>query len=121
MCKQESPNSRKGSVRSSVEETALAVESLLAAADARVNPEGLAFSGATPADEVARAIARGLAWLVSAVEENRHQEASPIGFYFAKLWYYERLYPVTFIASALGRAVGPFASPTLRKPEYAHR
>ena len=28
---------------------------------------------------------------------------APIGFYFAKLWYYERLYPLIFATGALGR------------------
>ncbi len=74
---------------SSVEETALAVEALLAAPD----------------DTFQRAITKGLAWLVEAVENDQHLESSPIGFYFAKLWYHERLYPLTFTVSALGRAL----------------
>jgi squalene-hopene/tetraprenyl-beta-curcumene cyclase len=74
----------------SVEETALAVEGLLSA---KHDPS------------VQQAISQGVAWLVEAVETNRHREAAPIGFYFAKLWYYERLYPLIFTASALGRAV----------------
>lgn len=115
-------NSPKKAKRvSSVEETALAVESLLSAADALVTPDGLASSGDEPAREIGQAIGRGLTWLATAVEENRHQETSPIGFYFAKLWYYEELYPLTFTASALGRAVGPFASPTERQAQLAHR
>jgi squalene-hopene/tetraprenyl-beta-curcumene cyclase len=32
-------------------------------------------------------------------------EPSPIGFYFAKLWYYERLYPRIFTVAALKRQV----------------
>ncbi|HEX7446722.1 MAG TPA: prenyltransferase/squalene oxidase repeat-containing protein [Pirellulales bacterium] len=76
--------------RSSVEETALAVEALLC-------------GPATPEEQ--RAIERGLAWLVEAVESGRWLESSPIGFYFAKLWYYEALYPLIFTVAALGRAV----------------
>ena len=75
---------------SSVEETALAVEALI--------------SGGRRAS-LQPAIKKGLYWLVTAVLENRHQESSPIGFYFAKLWYYERLYPLVFTAAALGSAV----------------
>ena len=75
---------------SSVEETALAVEALI--------------SGGSRAS-LQPAIKKGLHWLVTAVLENRHQESSPIGFYFAKLWYYERLYPLVFTAAALGSAV----------------
>jgi squalene-hopene/tetraprenyl-beta-curcumene cyclase len=70
---------------SSIEETALAVESLLGS------------------NEVA-AIKAGVAWLLSAAERRAWSEPSPIGFYFAKLWYFERLYPLVFIVSALGAA-----------------
>jgi squalene-hopene/tetraprenyl-beta-curcumene cyclase len=48
---------------------------------------------------------RGVAWLVEAVESGRFRDASPIGFYFAKLWYFEKLYPIIFTVAALGRAV----------------
>ncbi len=75
---------------SSVEETALAVESLAQAQQ----------------DDASRAaLDRGVDWLLDAVENDRHREASPIGFYFAKLWYYEKLYPLIFTVSALGRAL----------------
>jgi len=75
---------------STVEETSLAVEALLSAdSQSRLQP----------------AIVEGVSWLVRAVESGRHRETSPIGFYFAKLWYYERLYPLIFTVSALGRAV----------------
>ncbi len=74
---------------SSVEETALAVEVLLGGiADAK--RQG--------------AVMRGLTWLIEAVEQGRLQQPTPIGFYFAKLWYYEKLYPMIFTVAALGRA-----------------
>lgn len=79
-----------GAWRSSVEETGVAVEALLAH---ETGPE------------VRAAVDRGLRWLVESVQSGRYREPSPIGFYFAKLWYYERLYPLIFCASALGRAV----------------
>ena len=50
------------------------------------------------------AVNKGLCWLVEQVEAGRLQQPTPIGFYFAKLWYYERLYPVIFSVAALGRA-----------------
>ena len=50
------------------------------------------------------AVARGVAWLVDAVESGRFRDPSPIGFYFAKLWYFEKLYPLIFIVGALGKA-----------------
>jgi squalene-hopene/tetraprenyl-beta-curcumene cyclase len=76
--------------KSSVEETALALEAVLA------------DDGCHGLQVVSE---RGLKWLVAAVESGRHGESSPIGFYFAKLWYYETLYPLIFTAAALGRAV----------------
>ena len=79
-----------GSWGNSVEETAVVVEALSMFADRA---------------EVAETYHRGLNWLVEAVESDRFLEASPIGLYFAKLWYYEDLYPINFTASALQRAV----------------
>ncbi len=87
---------------SSVEETALAVEALVREA-------------ASPQER--QAIERGVAWLVEAVESGRWQESSPIGFYFAKLWYYETLYPLIFTVAALGRAV---ARPADSQPQAHH-
>ena len=72
---------------SSVEETALAVEVLLDAGPS--------------ADD---AVNGGLAWIVERVEHGGLYEPTPIGFYFAKLWYFEKLYPIIFTVAALGRA-----------------
>jgi hypothetical protein len=52
-----------------------------------------------------QAARRGLDWLLAAVETNNATRCSPIGFYFAKLWYYEKLYPTIFTVSALGQAM----------------
>jgi squalene-hopene/tetraprenyl-beta-curcumene cyclase len=76
------------SMVSSVEETALAVEALAA----------IPFR-----PEVDAPLRQGLDWLIRSVETRRHIVPAPIGFYFAKLWYYERLYPLEFTVSALGR------------------
>jgi squalene-hopene/tetraprenyl-beta-curcumene cyclase len=82
----------------SVEETALAVEALL------------------PLSEMnqlySRAVRNGLKWLVDAVEQGRHKRPSPIGFYFAKLWYHERLYPLAFATSAMREAARYVAGQT---------
>jgi squalene-hopene/tetraprenyl-beta-curcumene cyclase len=75
---------------SSVEETAVATEALLAC-----DHHGVHHA----------ALSRGLQWLVEAVLAGRHRDCSPIGFYFAKLWYYEKLYPMIFTVAALGRAI----------------
>jgi squalene-hopene/tetraprenyl-beta-curcumene cyclase len=47
---------------------------------------------------------RGLAWLIEQVEHGRLSEPTPIGFYFARLWYFEKMYPIVFTVAALGRA-----------------
>jgi squalene-hopene/tetraprenyl-beta-curcumene cyclase len=76
--------------QSSVEETALVVEALLAAYER---------------PKVRNAVDQGLLWLVEKVESGGFRRPSPIGFYFAKLWYYERLYPIIFTVGALRAAV----------------
>jgi squalene-hopene/tetraprenyl-beta-curcumene cyclase len=72
----------------SVEETALALEAL---APRAANAAG---GGDT--------VRRGAEWLLERVEEGE-LEAAPIGFYFASLWYSERLYPWIFATGALER------------------
>ncbi|MBL9126352.1 MAG: hypothetical protein JNL97_01835, partial [Verrucomicrobiales bacterium] len=44
--------------------------------------------------------------LLRFVEAEALPPATPIGLYFARLWYYERLYPLIFAASALGEMRG---------------
>lgn len=78
---------------SSIEETAVAV-SALAFRRRRRN--------LTASVDAIRAITRGADWLVSATEQGFRTEPSPIGFYFAKLWYFEDLYPLIFSLEALG-------------------
>ncbi|MCR9233156.1 MAG: squalene--hopene cyclase [bacterium] len=73
---------------SSVEETALAVDALLSVGLSLENP----------------CLQQGLGWLLDRVEAGTYTETTPIGFYFAKLWYFEQLYPVIFSVSALQRA-----------------
>jgi squalene-hopene/tetraprenyl-beta-curcumene cyclase len=79
----------------SIEETSLAIEALLPLVQSN--------------QLHARAVKNGLKWLVEAVEQGRLRQPSPIGFYFAKLWYQERLYPLVFAASALRQAVRQLA------------
>jgi squalene-hopene/tetraprenyl-beta-curcumene cyclase len=71
---------------SSIEETALALDAIV---DVRNATES---------------VNKGLAWLVEQVEQGGLSHPTPIGFYFAKLWYFEKLYPIIFAVSALGRA-----------------
>lgn len=90
-------------IRSSLEETALAVETLadfverqgqLTQADPFVTqlvPLSLA------------AIRRGTEWMAESTNQGRSFPTSPIGFYFAKLWYFEKLYPLVYTLAALNR------------------
>lgn len=82
----------------SVEETALAVEALAGLLACDSPPREIS------ADMIHRAVARGAAWLVARVESGEWTKPSPIGFYFAKLWYHERLYPMIFTVGALRAA-----------------
>jgi squalene-hopene/tetraprenyl-beta-curcumene cyclase len=43
----------------------------------------------------------GAAWLAQATKAGEHTPPSPIGLYFARLWYYEELYPLIFSTGAL--------------------
>lgn len=65
--------------------------------------EGLLESGGQTIHE--SSIISGLTWLVEAIQRGGLEHASPIGFYFAKLWYYEKLYPALFGLSALATAL----------------
>ena len=61
--------------------------------------------------------------LTEAVRQDRHRETAPIGFYFAKLWYHERLYPLTFTVAALGQAIrclDPGPKPSLAPPAHGN-
>jgi squalene-hopene/tetraprenyl-beta-curcumene cyclase len=76
------------------EETALALEALCASASRwrELRPD------------LEDPIRRGLLHLLSRVANGSWSEPAPIGFYFAKLWYYEELYPLIFTVAALERA-----------------
>ncbi len=80
---------------STVEETALALDALLDA------PQTLNPQPSTLNDP----LSRGVEWLIARVEDGTWTTPTPIGFYFAKLWYYEALYPVVWTVAALRKAV----------------
>jgi squalene-hopene/tetraprenyl-beta-curcumene cyclase len=50
-------------------------------------------------------IMAGLRRLSEFVLAGDHETSQPIGFYFAKLWYHERLYPMVFSLSALKKGL----------------
>ncbi len=72
---------------SSTEETSLAVEALAGLKNAE------------------SAVSSGVDWLVERINNGSVTEPTPIGFYFAKLWYFERLYPIIFATAAMRRCV----------------
>lgn len=82
------PDSKRGTI-GTIEETALATGILLDCENE--------WKNGSPG-------ARGVQWLVRAVESDCYRIDWPIGFYFAKLWYHERLYPQIFTVAALGKA-----------------
>ena len=79
--------------RASIEETALAVTAL-----ARLLGSGCRGVNRATVEE---AVTKGTAWLISHTEEGQRMGAAPIGFYFSKLWYFEKLYPLIYTAGAL--------------------
>ena len=53
-------------------------------------------------NQIATAVARGAEWLMHAVAGE--VVPSPLGLYFARLWYYEELYPLVFALEGLASA-----------------
>jgi squalene-hopene/tetraprenyl-beta-curcumene cyclase len=80
--------------RHGVEETALAVEGLARAAMSTI--DGLL--------NLRNPIERGVQWLIEHTDGGRDWPTRAIGLYFAKLWYFERLYPLIFTTAALTTA-----------------
>ncbi|MFN7843830.1 MAG: prenyltransferase/squalene oxidase repeat-containing protein, partial [Pirellula sp.] len=79
-----------GQTCSTIEETAIVLEGIMACSGEIVDP---------------RTIMRGLEWLSLAIHAGYHHTSQPIGFYFAKLWYHERQYPLAFSLSALRKGL----------------
>jgi len=86
---------------STVEETALCAEALLTS----INFPTFSADYHDAAD-------RAVDWLQEAVKTDSISTFSPIGFYFAKLWYHEKLYPLVFSIAALARTKSGTATPT---------
>ncbi|MGA2031833.1 MAG: prenyltransferase/squalene oxidase repeat-containing protein [Thermoguttaceae bacterium] len=101
-----------GGVASSVEETALAVAALAPWAAAPAGREALCRSVQDLAEErreargesrEREALDRALQYLARGVAQ-MPVRPTPIGLYFAHLWYSEELYPLIWTLDALGRA-----------------
>jgi len=80
---------------STVEETALALHALLGGEEGG-----------------SQTVRRGLRWLVDATQQGTVFGSSPIGLYFAALWYAEEVYPVIFSCAAFGCAQARLAPDT---------
>ena len=83
----------------SIEETALAVAAL--GDFARLAPR-LDEDFETRIRDAAR---QGAAWLLESTRNGTHFPSAPIGLYFARLWYHERLYPVIWTLAGLKAAI----------------
>jgi squalene-hopene/tetraprenyl-beta-curcumene cyclase len=81
-------------VPSTIEETSLALDALAC-------PPGRASRHQSESARLA--CERGCAWLLARIREGGLDKPAPIGLYFAKLWYAERVYPALWTVSALGR------------------
>ena len=82
-------------VSSSIEETALAISALCQVGLNR---------------EIRKSVVRGIERLLEMTKNGMEFEPSPIGLYFASLWYSEKLYPLVWTVEALGRAESAFRS-----------
>ena len=60
--------------------------------------------------KIAQAVQSGAQWLVEHTQDGTHFPATPIGLYFAKLWYHEQVYPVIWTLAALKEAAAAKAS-----------
>ncbi len=79
-----------GSTTSTIEETSVALE-------------GIMSSGGT--NDYADSIMLGVNWLCDAIQLGHHHVSQPIGFYFARLWYHEKMYPLVFSLGALKKGL----------------
>ena len=72
-------------------------------APASIEESAVALEALIEDPEYSVQVARGTEWLLDQLEAEEWKKPAPIGLYFARLWYYERLYPLIFSVSALGK------------------
>lgn len=86
-------------IKSTIEETSVALSALI---DSFQN---FTWAGITSAEQtrqnIKSSIQRGANWILENYKDGRDIQPAPIGLYFAKLWYYEKLYPLIFASAAL--------------------
>jgi squalene-hopene/tetraprenyl-beta-curcumene cyclase len=78
-------------VPSSVEETSIALSAIAGE------------SSGADAERLRLSVSAGARWLVAALGDGE-PEAAPLGLYFARLWYFEDLYPIIFGLEGLSHA-----------------
>ncbi len=88
---------------SSIEQTALAVDALAALRAVMAEKHNTEVQSHIPVRDIESAISKGTKWLIEQSNTGQAYTPAPIGLYFAKLWYYERLYPLIFPVSALSK------------------
>ncbi len=84
---------------SSIEETALAICALSQVLAWSKTHEMI--SKRFNEQQIINSIKQGTAWLLEKTHLGTEFPASPIGLYFARLWYFEKLYPIIFTTRAL--------------------
>ncbi|HEY2584599.1 MAG TPA: hypothetical protein VGI81_02395, partial [Tepidisphaeraceae bacterium] len=89
-----------GTSTTSIEETALSVQALATSRSHACMIDGTGKKLFDPG-EIDPTITRGVAWLIEHTDRGTRFDPCPIGFYFAKLWYFEKLYPLIFTVAAL--------------------
>lgn len=72
---------------------------------ASIEETSLALSALAGFSEARDCIAAGFDWLHKTTDGGRKMEPSPIGLYFASLWYEEELYPWVFALTAINRNI----------------
>ena len=80
---------------SSLEETGLSLEAM-----AKTLNQGSVEKSSDLGSGMVTAIDKGVHWLLENTSQAEELTPSPIGFYFASLWYFERLYPLIFTVGA---------------------
>lgn len=94
------------SVAPSIEETAMAL--------CTIAPYAETFGSVQ--QRVSKPLERAVNWLLEATSNGTQFPAAPIGLYFARLWYHERLYPVIWTLAALKAAQKALALPANTAP-----
>jgi squalene-hopene/tetraprenyl-beta-curcumene cyclase len=84
-------------IAGSIEETSLAVDAL---AESILHKQSNPWLSGSE-QQIKDAVLRAIPWLITKTEKGKTALPAPIGLYFARLWYYEKLYPIIFCLAAL--------------------